>query len=120
MRIIGGNKGRKRINPPKQLKLRPTTDRSKEALFNILNNTTFTDIYSCYMLFRRNLVPTDKLKRMGWSQHAEILSIAKRQASNIYEVPISYHGRTFEEGKKIRPYHVISVFWTIFVHRFLR
>jgi len=88
--------------------------------FNILNNTTFTDIYSCYMLFRRDLVPTDKLKRMGWSQHAEILSIAKRHARNIYEVPISYHGRTFEEGKKIRPYHVIPVVWTILVHRLLR
>ena len=38
MRIIGGNKGGLRISPPKKLKLRPTTDRSKEALFNILNN----------------------------------------------------------------------------------
>ena len=38
MRIIGGNKGGIRINTPKNLKLRPTTDRSKEALFNILNN----------------------------------------------------------------------------------
>ena len=38
MRIIGGNKGGIRINIPKNLKLRPTTDRSKEALFNILNN----------------------------------------------------------------------------------
>ena len=38
MRIIGGNKGGLRIYPPKNLNLRPTTDRSKEALFNILNN----------------------------------------------------------------------------------
>ncbi len=88
--------------------------------FNILNNTTFTDIYSCYVLFRRDLVPANKLRRQGWSQQAEILSIAKQKARNIYEIPISYHGRTFEEGKKIRPYHVIPVFWTIFVHRFLR
>lgn len=86
--------------------------------FNILNNTTFTDIYSCYMLFRRDLVPAAELKCMGWDQHAEILSIARQKAENIYEVPISYHGRTFEEGKKIRPHHVISVFRTIFVRRF--
>ena len=38
MRIIGGNKGGIRINPPKNLKLRPTTDRCKESLFNIINN----------------------------------------------------------------------------------
>ena len=38
MRIIGGNSGGIRINLPKNLKLRPTTDRCKEALFNILNN----------------------------------------------------------------------------------
>jgi len=86
--------------------------------FNILNNTTFTDIYSCYMLFRRDLVAPGELKRMGWDQHAEILSIARENARNIYEVPISYHGRTFEEGKKIRPHHVIGVFRTIFVCRF--
>ena len=88
--------------------------------FNILNNTTFTDIYSCYMLFRSDLVPPSALKCTGWDQHAEILSVARYKARNIYEVPISYHGRTFEEGKKIRPHHVISVFWTILVRRFFR
>lgn len=86
--------------------------------FNILNNTTFTDIYSCYMLFRRDLVPVESLKCMGWDQHAEILSIARKNARNIYEVPISYHGRSFEEGKKIRAHHVIGVLRTIFVRRF--
>ena len=45
MRIIGGNKSGIRINIPKNLKLRPTTDRSKEALFNILyNNYDFTKV----------------------------------------------------------------------------
>jgi len=45
MRIIGGNRGGIRINIPKSLKLRPTTDRCKEALFNILNNEfDFTSI----------------------------------------------------------------------------
>ena len=45
MRIIGGDKGGLRINISKKLKLRPTTDRSKEALFNILNNRIdFTEI----------------------------------------------------------------------------
>lgn len=38
MRIIGGKLGKRKINTPKNLRLRPTTDQAKEALFNILNN----------------------------------------------------------------------------------
>jgi glycosyltransferase involved in cell wall biosynthesis len=82
-------------------------------LFNVLNNTTFTDIYSCYLLFRRTLVSPDELKTVGWEQHAEILCAASSKAKSMYEVPITYHGRTYEDGKKIRAHHVIPVIWTI-------
>ena len=88
--------------------------------FNVLNNTTFTDIYSCYILFRRRLLNPEVLRTEGWEQHAEILSLIRKKASKLYEVPISYHGRTIAEGKKIRAYHVLSVFWTIFICRFFR
>ncbi len=77
--------------------------------FNVLNNTTFTDIYSCYLMYRRGLVDPDSLVSEGWEQHAEILSIATKNAKNMYEVPVSYHGRTHEEGKKIRAHHAIAV-----------
>lgn len=86
--------------------------------FNFLNNTTFTDIYSCYLMYRRRLVNPKSLTTLGWEQHAEILAKAIKHAEAVYEVPISYHGRTLGEGKKIRAYHVIGVFWTIFVKRF--
>jgi len=87
-------------------------------VFNILNNTTFTDIYSCYLLYRRSLVHGESLTTVGWEQHAEILSRAVAGAGNMYDVPISYHGRTVEEGKKIRAHHVIAVIKTIIVQRF--
>lgn len=86
-------------------------------LFNIFNNTTFTDIYSCYLLYRRKLLDPAELKTRGWEQHAEILSIVARHADVIYDVPISYHGRSYEEGKKIRAHHVISVIKTIIAKR---
>jgi len=70
--------------------------------FNVLNNTTFTDIYSGYLLYRRSLLACDELKSAGWEQQAELLSIIVRRAKVIYEVPINYHGRTYGEGKKIR------------------
>ena len=81
--------------------------------FNILNNTTFTDVYSCYLLYRRNLVDPNSLRTRGWEQHAEILSTAVRNGKTLYEVPINYYGRTYEEGKKIRGHHAIAVIWTI-------
>jgi glycosyltransferase involved in cell wall biosynthesis len=78
-------------------------------LFNLLHNTTFTDIYSCYLCLRRELVEPQSLVSNGWGQQAEILSKATQRARVIYEAPISYHGRTYAEGKKIRARHVIDV-----------
>ena len=89
-------------------------------LFNLLNNTTFTDIYSCYLLYRRGLVDTEKLTTTGWEQHAEILTRAAGRARRMYEVPISYYGRTYDEGKKIKARHVVAVIWTIIAKRLTR
>jgi glycosyltransferase involved in cell wall biosynthesis len=86
-------------------------------LFNVMHNTTFTDIYTCYVLFRKDLIETDELKTSGWEQHAEILSRLARTAKSIYEVPISYFGRTYDEGKKIRAVHAIVVARTIIMER---
>jgi glycosyltransferase involved in cell wall biosynthesis len=82
-------------------------------IFNILNNTTFSDIYSCYFLFKRNLVDPEELRESGWAQQAEILGLAIKRGSTFYEVPISYFGRTHAEGKKIRAYHTLNVILTI-------
>tara|TARA_B000000557_G_C20779063_1_gene445612 strand:+ start:307 stop:999 length:693 start_codon:yes stop_codon:yes gene_type:complete len=84
------------------------------GLFNLLFNTTFTDIYSCYLCIKRDLVNPEKLKSKGWEQHAEILATAIKNSSVYYEVPISYSGRSFEEGKKIRGRHVFAVIYMIF------
>ena len=95
-------------------------NRTLTLIFNILNNTTFTDISSCYLLYRRALVSPDRLTRKGWDQHAEILSQAIERAKTMYEVPISYHGRTYAEGKKIRAHHALAVMRTIVVGRLVR
>lgn len=82
-------------------------------LFNLVNNTTFTDIYSCYLIFKKTLVDADGLATFGWEQQAEILTKAVKASRIWYEVPINYHGRSYEEGKKIRAHHVIPVLLTI-------
>lgn len=95
-------------------------NRGITLVFNLLNNTTFTDIYSCYLLYKRDLLDPAELVADGWDQHAEILSRVAARAKSVYEVPVSYHGRTYEEGKKIRPYHVLKVVWTMIYRRFVR
>jgi glycosyltransferase involved in cell wall biosynthesis len=82
-------------------------------IFDSLYNMTFTDIYTCYFCFRRNLINPDKLRSTGFDQQAEILGKCVKHGKRFYEVPISYNGRTIEEGKKIRAHHVFGVIWMI-------
>tara|TARA_B100001057_G_scaffold498041_1_gene603897 strand:- start:1987 stop:2676 length:690 start_codon:yes stop_codon:yes gene_type:complete len=86
--------------------------------FNILYNTTFTDIYSCYFAFRKELIDTEKLKIDGFAQHAEILTHVIKKGSKFYEVPINYDGRSFSEGKKIKFYHFFPVILQILIGKF--
>ncbi len=79
------------------------------TVFNFLNNTTFTDIYTGYITYKRTLIDPNKIKTVGWEQQAEILSKIVKISKVYFEVPISYYGRTYEEGKKIRPKHVIGI-----------
>lgn len=87
-------------------------------MFNVMFNTTFTDIYCGFLLYRRTLLDPKDLKTLGWDQHAEMLCRLVKCADGIYEVPISYFGRTYAEGKKIRAVHIFPVFWQIIVRRF--
>ena len=87
-------------------------------VFNLFYNTTFTDIYSCYLCFKRELLEPSQLKTDGFDQHAEILSKAVKKGDRFYEVPISYNGRSHAEGKKIKFYHFFSVIMRIFIERF--
>jgi glycosyltransferase involved in cell wall biosynthesis len=86
--------------------------------FNICNNTTFTDIYSGYLIFDVSKINLSKLRFFGWGQQAEILTYLIKNSTKIYETPISYYGRTYEEGKKIRFTSVFKVFMAIIITRF--
>ena len=86
--------------------------------FNILFNCTFTDIYSCYLSFRKDLINIKKLKCYGFGQQAEILCQIIKKSIKNYEIPINYNGRSIEDGKKIRWYHFFSVIFEITKGRF--
>ncbi len=71
-------------------------------LSNMLTNLNLTDMETCYKMFRTDMVQSLKLQEKRFGFEPEVTAkIAKVPGVRIYEVGISYYGRTFEEGKKI-------------------
>ena len=69
---------------------------------NMFTNLNLTDMETCYKVFRREVLDGLELKSNRFGFEPEVTAkIAKRRCWRIYEVPISYSGRTYEEGKKI-------------------
>jgi glycosyltransferase involved in cell wall biosynthesis len=69
---------------------------------NMLSNLNLTDMETCYKLFKRDTIQSVKLKENRFGFEPEVTAkIAKIPNIRIYEVGISYYGRTYEEGKKI-------------------
>ncbi len=72
------------------------------GLSNMLSNLNLTDMETCYKLFRTDIIQNIKLKERRFGFEPEITAkIARVKDARIYEVGISYYGRTYEEGKKI-------------------
>lgn len=69
---------------------------------NMLSNLNLTDMETCYKLFKRETIQSIKLQENRFGFEPEVTAkIAKIPNIRIYEVGISYYGRTYEEGKKI-------------------
>ena len=71
---------------------------------NVLYNTILTDMETCYKVFRADIIHDIPLKAKGFEFEPEITSKILKRGYRIYEVPISYNGREFDEGKKINPW----------------
>jgi len=71
-------------------------------LSNIFSNYNLSDIETCYKVFRTDLVKKIKIRENRFGFEAEITQKFARLRARMYEVGISYHGRDFEEGKKIK------------------
>jgi glycosyltransferase involved in cell wall biosynthesis len=70
-------------------------------LSNMLTNLNLSDMETCYKVFRSSLLEKITIKSNRFGFEPEITSKFARQKCRIYEVPISYSGRNYEEGKKI-------------------
>lgn len=88
-------------------------------LTDLLYNTTLTDMETCYKMFRKEVLENIRVESDGFAVEPELTAkICKNKQWRIYEIPISYYGRSYAEGKKISWKHGISAFWTLLKYRF--
>src|SRR5918912_797123 len=86
---------------------------------NMFCNLNLTDMETCYKVFRTDLLKSVPIRSDRFGFEPEITMKSAKRKFRIYEVPISYHGRTYEEGKKIgwkdglKALGVILKFWVI-------
>ena len=86
---------------------------------NMFCNLNLTDMETCYKVFRTDLLKSIPIRSNRFGFEPEIVMKSAKRKLRIYEVPISYHGRTYEEGKKIgwkdglKALGVILKFWVI-------
>ncbi|MGZ6071776.1 MAG: glycosyltransferase family 2 protein [Myxococcaceae bacterium] len=71
------------------------------TLSNMSSGLNLTDMETCYKAFRRELIQSITIEEDRFGFEPEITAKVARAGARVYEVPISYHGRTYEEGKKI-------------------
>jgi glycosyltransferase involved in cell wall biosynthesis len=71
------------------------------TLSNMLSNVNLTDMECCYKVFRREVIDRLDLREDRFGFEPEVTAKVARLGCRIYEVPVSYSGRTYAEGKKI-------------------
>jgi glycosyltransferase involved in cell wall biosynthesis len=85
---------------------------------NVLYDSILSDMETCYKVFTREVADQLDLKAAGWGFDPEITAQILKLGYRIYEVPITYTGREFEEGKKIGWRDGLTVLWTLLKYRF--
>ncbi|HEY9745341.1 MAG TPA: glycosyltransferase family 2 protein, partial [Oculatellaceae cyanobacterium] len=86
-------------------------------LTNILYNTTLTDMETCYKAFRADLLQSITIRSDRFEFEPEITAKVLKRKARLYEAPISYYGRNFEEGKKITWRDGLGAMWALLKYR---
>jgi len=88
-------------------------------LSNLLTNLNLTDMEVCYKVFKAEVLKGINLRSNRFDFEPEITAKVAKRRCRIYEVPISYSGRDYEEGKKIGWKDGVQAIWTIIKYRFI-
>ena len=86
---------------------------------NILYNAILSDMETCYKVFLREVVQDMKIHARGFEFEPEFTAKVLKKRIRIYEVPISYNGREWTEGKKIKWTDAPIALWTLVKYRFV-
>jgi glycosyltransferase involved in cell wall biosynthesis len=86
-------------------------NRALTELSNLCTGLRLTDIWTCYKVFRRELLQSLELREDRFGFEPEVTARLARRRARIVEVPVRYRGRTFAEGKKIGPRDVFNGLW---------
>lgn len=89
-------------------------------LSNMMTNLNLTDMETCYKVFRSEVIKSLKLEEKRFGFEPEVTAKIARLGCRIYEVGISYTGRTYAEGKKINWKDGLRALWCILKYRFIR
>ena len=87
-------------------------------LSNLINNQNLTDAHTCYKVFKSTIFNKIKLNEKDFSFCPEITTKISNIDEKIIEIPISYNGRTYKEGKKINYKDGLKAIITIFKYKF--
>ncbi len=82
-------------------------------LSNAFTNLNLTDMETCYKMFRREIIQSIRIEESRFGMEPEITAKIARKGVRIFEVGISYSGRTYEEGKKIGWRDGVRAIWCI-------
>jgi len=85
---------------------------------NVLYNTMLSDMETCYKVMRTDVLRSMNLKSNGFGIEPELTAKVFKRRYRVYEVPISYDGRGYEEGKKITWKDGIVALWVLLKYRF--
>jgi len=88
-------------------------NRGLTLLSNMLNNLNLTDMETCYKVFRREVLDAIDLEQERFGFEPEVTAKVAKLGVRVYEVPVSYHGRTYDQGKKIRARDALQAMWCI-------
>ncbi len=94
-------------------------NRMLTTLSNMLTDLNLADMETCYKVFRAELLRGMKLSSERFGSEPERTAKVAKAKARIYEVPISYHGRTYAEGKKIGWRDGVSAIWAILRYNLL-
>jgi len=89
-------------------------------LSNMFTDLNLTDMETCYKAFRREIIQSIKLTEDRFGFEPEVTARIAALKCRVFEVGISYSGRTYEEGKKIGWKDGVHTLWCIFKHNLLR